>query len=113
MTDAKLTEVLNRYADHLVRKGAVPIPFDTAKPIGELPAADAPCHLFWMCVTARDSFLPQGRREKAMRWLGFVQGVLFARGDFTVAELADHSRSDPNEPLRTEARDPERPAPGG
>lgn len=39
------------------------------------------------------------RREKRMRWLGFVQGVLYAIGDFSVDELKDHSRPDYDAPV--------------
>ena len=49
-------------------------------------------HCHHMCRVMRDELIPQSRTEKAMRWLGFVQGVLFARGEFTVAELKEHSR---------------------
>lgn len=32
--------------------------------------------------------------EKSMRWLGFVQGVLWALDAFTVEDLKNHSRPD-------------------
>jgi hypothetical protein len=34
-------------------------------------------HLLWMCHTI-PLFLAEGRREKAMRWLGFLQGSAWA-----------------------------------
>jgi len=37
-------------------------------------------------------FIQQERIEKAMRWLGFIQGMLFMMGDFTVDELKSHNR---------------------
>lgn len=39
-----------------------------------------------------EEFLVQGRREKAMRWLCFVQGCLWSNGYFTIGRLADHNR---------------------
>lgn len=36
-----------------------------------------PGHLLWMCGQI-PVFLQEGRREKAMRWLGFLQGALWA-----------------------------------
>jgi hypothetical protein len=33
-----------------------------------------------------------GSERKAMRWLGFMQGIMYARGFFTLEELKDHSR---------------------
>lgn len=35
-----------------------------------------PGHLLWMCDQI-PAFLQEGRREKAMRWLGFLQGALW------------------------------------
>jgi len=32
------------------------------------------------------------RTEKFMRWLGFMQGVLYSEGLFTVLEMRDHNR---------------------
>lgn len=42
--------------------------------------------------TIRDRFPDDGSENKAMRWLGFCQGVLLATGVFTLDELKDHSR---------------------
>lgn len=51
-------------------------------------------------------FIEQGRIEKTMRWLGFVQGWLWAIGRYSVEELADHNReaSERFPDLPTEAR---------
>jgi len=35
----------------------------------------------------------QGTIEKAMRWLGFVQGIFCAQGVFTIDEMRDHNRT--------------------
>jgi hypothetical protein len=51
-------------------------------------------HLMWMCDKAEFELVPQGQVDKAMRWLGFIQGVLCARGVFTLDELRAHSRGD-------------------
>ena len=39
-------------------------------------------------------FLEQNRTEKAMRWLGFMQGVLWHAEVYTLDELKTHNRSD-------------------
>jgi hypothetical protein len=37
---------------------------------------------------------PSGSRwDKFNRWLGFVQGVLWLHGDFTLDQLKDHNRT--------------------
>lgn len=56
----------------------------------EVPKAQRD-HVLGMLPKVR-AFLDEGRVEKAMRWLGFVQGWLWAIGRYTVPELADHNR---------------------
>lgn len=36
-------------------------------------------------------FLKENRVEKTMRWLGFVQGVLYSHGFFSIDELRRHN----------------------
>lgn len=43
--------------------------------------------------TIRDRFPTSGCCEKAARWVGFAQGVLFATGVYTLDELKEHSRN--------------------
>lgn len=43
-------------------------------------------------LDAIDNFIITGRREKAMRWLGFVQGILFTTGFYSISEMSDHNR---------------------
>lgn len=50
-------------------------------------------HSHWMAIEA-ESFLAQDRREKAMRWLCFIQGCLFTLGYFRINEIKDHNRPD-------------------
>lgn len=38
--------------------------------------------------------LAQGRREKAMRWLSFVQGCLFTLRHYTIEDIKNHNRPD-------------------
>lgn len=42
--------------------------------------------------------IAEGRREKVMRWYGFIQGALWMLGAFTVDELKDHSNPDVEPP---------------
>jgi hypothetical protein len=36
-------------------------------------------------------FVEEGRRDKAMRWLGFIQGVLWVQRIYTIDELKLHN----------------------
>ena len=47
-------------------------------------------HLLWCCDEGI-KFAQGGRLEKAFRWLGFVQGVLVAWGDFSIEECGQHN----------------------
>jgi hypothetical protein len=50
-------------------------------------------YLKFICIEAA-KFVDEGRIEKAMRWLGFLQGVLWARGFYSLDDLKNHSRPD-------------------
>jgi len=39
-------------------------------------------------------FMEDGREDKAMRWLGFIQGWLWARGFYTIEQMAGHNRGE-------------------
>ena len=54
---------------------------------------DVLAHCHWMTVEA-ENFLVQGRREKAMRWLCFIQGCIFTLRLYCINELKDHNRPD-------------------
>lgn len=43
-------------------------------------------HLLWMCSQI-DEFMSTGRVEKAMRWLGFLQGAIWAMNLETISNL--------------------------
>ena len=47
-------------------------------------------HGKWCCKRAVE-FAQYGKIDKAMRWLGFVQGVLSSKGLCTIDELKDHN----------------------
>lgn len=41
----------------------------------------------------RDRFPEDGSERKAMRWLGFMQGVLYSQGVYSLEQLKEHSRN--------------------
>lgn len=49
-------------------------------------------HIYWMCAEIKE-FVKKEEMDKAFRWLGFVQGVLWCVGEYTINELRDHNRS--------------------
>lgn len=47
-------------------------------------------HCNWM-LDEMEEYLEDGRLEKVNRWLGWVQGVFFVCGIFTLDELRSHN----------------------
>jgi hypothetical protein len=47
-------------------------------------------HVAWMCQETR-KFVQAGETEKAMRWLGFIQGTLWSHGVYTIGEMREHN----------------------
>lgn len=94
MTNEKVIKVLKNYAkklDHIV-------PGEMSEDLKSLPLSRVgrPAfegHLAYMCQTAIE-LVRDGRTEKAMRWLGFIQASLYILGYFTIDDLKDHSRPD-------------------
>lgn len=58
-----------------------------------LPASDseflAHCHKM---LDEMEVFIQQDKMEKVSRWLGFLQGCLWATGIYTVEQLKNHNR---------------------
>ncbi len=92
MTPEKVLEVIGRYRTLLQD-----IPPEQG-PFGNSPfPREALAHLHGMfdnmenMVTGDKEGVPRNI-EKAMRWLGFVQGVLWLHGDFTLDQMREHNR---------------------
>lgn len=91
MTPAKIKEVICLYIDRLEN-----IKGDEAVKIKHLGRDDWPemvavTHAAWMLPEMLD-FVEAGRIDKAFRWLGFVQGILWQNGFYSIEELANHNR---------------------
>lgn len=80
MTDKKIIELLDGYEKKLC-----------SLPLERATARDKIEHAIGMIPKMR-RFLAEGRREKAFRWLGFLQCVFWMIDIYTIEELANHSR---------------------
>lgn len=78
MDDTQYLAALDRYWTHVTD-----LELKQPSPTG--------AHLLTMIPEMR-LMIAEGRREKAMRWLGFMQGVLWVSGEYTLDELKDHNR---------------------
>ena len=95
MTREKLKLVFQKYREHLdtIYPKVAPRQMTEAEsqgPVGNLSRIDTTAHFKFMCDEAQ-SFVDQGRVEKAMRWLGFLQGALWMDDVFTLDDLKKHS----------------------
>lgn len=83
MTSEQMRDVLELYRAKL---------FQMAAPRSEREGGNRLQHICWMCHMA-EHYLEEGEIEKANRWLGFIQGVLWCEGFFSIDEMRDHNRS--------------------
>jgi hypothetical protein len=95
MTVTHLETTLRFYFDRWSRHfPAERIDTDELFPAGDRDKAMR--HAMWMCEVSL-GFIRDGQAGKADRWLGFVQGVLWACGHYTIDEMRVHS-TEPTEP---------------
>jgi hypothetical protein len=89
MTPEQITKALDRYIEFL-RPQAAPVrfPAEAEKP-NLLQQIN---HIYWMAEEAKK--FAESKPDKAMRWLCFIQGVLWREGGFTIAEFKDDNRSE-------------------
>ena len=93
MTPEQVFAVCRRYASLLDAKGCEAV----QDPKAETQEAKLN-HVRWMCdetVEFVDLFLEgkgQGHLDKAMRWLGFIQGVLAVSNILTIEEMKADNR---------------------
>jgi hypothetical protein len=93
MTTDQVLKVIGYYQEHLDRRfGAEPEEFG----YGHVVCVEADGHrrprnhLASMCDQIR-AFIEADEVEKAMRWLGFMQGAFWALGVFTLNDLRQHN----------------------
>jgi len=81
MTTQQMIEVLQMYDHHLTGLGVLP-----------QQRGEAREHILWMISCARE-FALKPDPDKANRWLGFIQGVLWCEKIYTIDEMRGHNRA--------------------
>ena len=98
MDDKKIRQVLKTYRAYFQTYKIAKRECDHAhKVLGPGPFWLSPDRRLEHCHTMLDQmeqFLKDGRRDKVFRWLGFLQGVLWSTGCYTLDELKNHNRPD-------------------
>ncbi len=99
MTPSKIAQVLTDY-DNSLNKYAKENSTEGPNRWGDLAGDDSEriSHAHWM-VREAITFIAAGRIEKAHRWLGFIQGVLWSCGHFTIDQMKEHNRPDEVDPV--------------
>ena len=87
MTPKQIREVADEYFQQLEEFG-----FSAEKqsdgPLGSLHSFP---HVMWMCQELKGGMAKKDM-EKACRWLGFIQGVLWSRGTYSIDDMREHNR---------------------
>lgn len=94
MNSQKLREVIALYRQEFESLNIPKARHDIREPLplfGHEPLALAHCH---QMLDQMETFVSEGRLEKCFRWLGFIQGALWALGAKNVSELKNHNRPD-------------------
>ena len=89
MTNEKILEVMDFYESELTTLRA-----DLHGSPYAMTISDSTISHCLDMLPRMEQFLTDGRKEKVCRWLGFIQGVLWAEGIFSIDELREHNRSD-------------------
>jgi len=76
MTADQARQLAQIYINHL-----------TARKVPALQEGGQLAHAHWMCLEVL-----RIEPEKVNRWLGFIQGVLWCEGEFTIDQLRDQTR---------------------
>jgi len=89
--DQKILEVIQTYRNFFQEKGIEPIDYPHDLMLESLEKGFSHCYGM---LSKMEEFIREGRREKAFRWLGFIQGFLWASNSYSLEELRNHSRPD-------------------
>ncbi len=89
MDSEKICEVLDEYEVFFNNYGVKPVRHADSRNCCSFEENLA--HLLWMAIEIR-KFLEANKVEKAMRWLGFIQGSLWSNRLQTIAQLKTSNR---------------------
>lgn len=106
MTTAKMKKVFESYLHYIltyngyagIKPAELPAKLYDATP-ADIDEYTLLCHLAWMCERCLSIFIPLAEKggtgdekDKALVWLGYVQGELRASGHFSITDMRNHNR---------------------
>lgn len=89
MTPDKVLQVIKTYRERFEGDGIGKIDYPHDDLLEHAEIGLEHCHGM---LDKMVEFVHEGRIEKAFRWLGFIQGVLWTNRAYTLTELKDHNR---------------------
>jgi len=89
MNVEKVREVIVIYRQYFEKNKIPKVDFPHEKTLSSSEETLSHCHGM---LDKMENFLDEGRIEKVFRWLGFIQGCLWATKQYTIGELANHNR---------------------
>ena len=91
MSPEQVLEVIDTYRGLFRQLGIAPIEVDHNSHVFFAKSISlGHCHGMLDKMVA---FVHQGKMEEVFRWLGFIQGVLWVYGDYSLEELKTQNRS--------------------
>lgn len=92
MTPEKVREVIAIYRAKFEQSGIEKIDYRHCEILNSSEHGLAHCHGM---LDRMETFITEGRMDKVYRWLGFIQGVLWMKGFYTLTDLMNHNRPTP------------------
>lgn len=89
MTPEQMVAAVRKYDTQLAEGGFEPVRCDPDAE--DIPTVERFEHVRWMCQQV-PGFVETGRLEKAHRWVGFIQGVLWALKVGTISSFKEDNR---------------------
>lgn len=89
MTSEKILEVARTYQEFFERNSIKKVDYPHDEILQSLNVGLEHCHGMIEKIV---EFIHQGRREKAMRWVCFIQGYLWSQGIYTLTDFMNHNR---------------------
>ncbi|HLM84158.1 MAG TPA: hypothetical protein VK254_03040 [Candidatus Bathyarchaeia archaeon] len=91
MTSEQIKKAMDEYRQFFEKHGIEKIDYPKDRRLSNPEMGLSHCHGM---LDKMEEFLKEDRREKAMRWLCFIQCSPWSNGYYTIGQLADHNRGE-------------------
>jgi hypothetical protein len=88
----KIRQVVATYRQKFEELGVGKASYPHEEPLDSFERGLEHCHAM---IEKMEGFILQNRMDKVFRWLGFLQGYLWSQKIYTLDEITNHNRKDP------------------